>query len=79
MYARGKPCEFTKHAHEEMHAERPPIDLDDVAWALEEPDSDDGHCATRRIRNRTILVYYEEREDEIYVRSVSATRTRLPA
>lgn len=79
MYVRGKPCRISKHAVEGMRSERPPPDDTRVALVLEEPNRDDGRLATRRIRARTIFVYYTECEDEIVVRSVSATRSHVPA
>lgn len=78
MDARGKPCTVYKHANEGMQAERPPIEYWDVALVLEEPDHDDGRRASRRIQDRTILVYYEELDDEIRIRGVSATRSHVP-
>lgn len=77
MYARGKQCRVSKHAHEGMQAERPPIDYGAVQFVLEEPSADDGTRATRRVGRRTILVYYNEFDDEILIRSVSTTRSSL--
>lgn len=61
-----------------MAAERPPLDVNDVREVLETPDQDTGRQAIKRIGRRTILVYYEEDDAQIYVRSASATRRRLP-
>ena len=77
MYARGKPCQFTKHAYEGLRAERPPIDLEEIAMVLEEAEHDDGATAYRWIQTRTVIIRYIEREDYIRIRSVSATRSRL--
>lgn len=74
--ARGKPVAFTKHALEAMSCERPPVRSEDVLLALDEPDEDtpqDG--ARKRLGRRTIIVRYAEYEDEIRVKTVSATRS----
>lgn len=75
---RGKRAAISKHASEAMAAERPPLDVNDVREVLEAPEKDDGHQAVRRIGRRPILVYYEEDDAQIQVRSVSATRRRPP-
>ena len=77
MIARGKVLTILEHARVGMDSERPPIRVEDVAAAIETPEQDDGRCATIWRRRRTVLVYYEEVEDEVEVRSVSATRRRL--
>lgn len=77
MEVRGKIVLIGKHAHEGMAAERPPLDEHDILAALETPDHDDGRQAGKRIGKRTIIVYYEETQDGIEVRSISATRSRL--
>lgn len=77
MEVRGKRLRLSLHAFEGMSAERPRIDLQDLANVLETPDADNGREAFRWIGTRTVLVYYEEDEEEVYVRSVSATRRRL--
>lgn len=73
----GKFLTFRKHAFEGMNCERPPIKLDDIIDALEDADHDDGNQATKWNGRRTIIVYYTETEDEVNVRSVSATKGRL--
>ena len=59
-----------------MNAERPPIQEHDIEETLEHPDHDTGREARRWIGARTIIVYYDEKED-ISVRAVSATSRRL--
>lgn len=76
---RGKWTAFSKHASDAMAAERPPLDVNDVRKVLEAPDQDDGRQAIRRIGRRTVLVYYEEHDAQIYIRGVSATRRSLRA
>jgi hypothetical protein len=75
--ARGKPLHIRKHAYEGMMCERPPVRVDDVAEALGRPDHDDGSQARRWLGGRTVIVYYAEHEDAIYVRAVSASRRRF--
>lgn len=75
---RGKWTAFSKHASDAMAAERPPLDVNDVREVLETPDQDDGRQAIKRVGHRTLLVYYEEDDAQIYIRSASATRRRLP-
>lgn len=77
MIARGKIVTFLSHATEGMEGERPRIRLTAVLNVLDDPAMDSGRLATAWVHNRTILVYYHEYEDEIEVRSVSATRRRL--
>lgn len=76
---RGKETAFSKHASQAMAAERPPLEVTDVQEVLEAPDHDDGNKAVKRIGRRTVLVYYEEDDAQIYVRSASATRRKLPS
>jgi hypothetical protein len=77
LTARGKPLALSKHAAHAMNNERPEIDLEDVVLTLEEPDTDSReHGARRRVGCRTLVARYEENEDRIYVRTVSATRSR---
>jgi len=76
---RGKWAAFSKHASEAMAAERPALDVNDVREVLENPDHDDGRQAFKRIGERTLLVYYEEDESQVFIRSASATRRRFPA
>ncbi len=77
MIARGKHVTILPHAVDGMGCERPPIRPSVVLDVLELPDTDSGRLATAWLRNRTILVYYDEYEEQIEVRSVSATRRRL--
>lgn len=77
MLVRGKELDLGRHAAGGMLAERPPISLEDVIHALEEPNHDDGSTATKRIGKRTIIVRYEESEVDVFVRSVSATHRHL--
>lgn len=77
--ARGKPVWFLDHARAGMAAENPEIDAWDVCDALEHPDRVEGsdrRTAFQRRGRRTVIVRYEENEDEIFVVSVSATRGR---
>lgn len=74
---RGKRLSFDKHAAHAMAAERPAVREGDVERVLEQPDRDDGHRTLKWLKDRTIIVYYDETEDEIYVRTISATRDRL--
>lgn len=60
-----------------MYAERPPIQVDDVANVLESPDSDFGGRAFKWISRRTVICYYDETKEFLEVRSVSATQRRL--
>ncbi len=79
---RGKWSAFSKHASAAMAAERPPLDVNDVREVREvreDPDQDNGRQAIKRLGRRTILVYYEEDDAQIYIRSASATRRRLPS
>lgn len=77
MFIRGKPYTITKHAFEGMNAERPPLASHDIESVLEDPDSDDGRQAMKRLGARTVIVYYVENETEVVIESVSATRGRL--
>lgn len=77
MIVRGERVFILPHAQDGMDGERPPIRPDDLARVLERPDSDDGTCARSHRRGRTILVYHDDLEDEIEIRSVSATRRSL--
>lgn len=77
MIVRGKALTITSHAVAGMEAERPRVRPEDIVAVLENPDSDDGGCAMGWRRRRTILVYYDEYEEKVRVRAVSATRRRL--
>jgi hypothetical protein len=75
--ARGKPLALSKHAAHAMNNECPEIDLEDVVLTLEEPHADSREHGARRWDGfRTLVVRYEENEERIYVRTVSATRSR---
>ena len=79
---RGKVVWFDKHAGDGMNAERPPISVEEVIATLRHPDHRERQRKHRekRIRwigTRSVIVYADETEDEIYVRSVSASRRRL--
>lgn len=60
-----------------MHAERPPIQQEEIRQTLDAPDTDDGHQATWRHKARTIIVYYDEEQDFLDVHAVSATRREI--
>lgn len=77
MIVRRRFLTVGKHAEAGMRAERPPLDVEDVALVLGNPDHDNGKEARKRLGRRTVFVYYTETEDEVYVRSVSATSRRL--
>lgn len=73
----GKFLTLAKHAVEGMNCERPPIQIHEVVEVIEEPDHDDGNQAIKWMGHRTLILYYSLYEDEIHVRSVSATKGRL--
>jgi hypothetical protein len=76
LTARGKPVALSKHAAQALGNERPKIHEWDVIHVLEEPDEDDPeNGARKRIGRRTIIVRYEDLGEEIFVRTVSATRS----
>lgn len=79
---RDKPVWFDRHALDGMNAERPRIVVAEVEEVLEAPDrlvkEHEGMLkAWKRIGKRTMIVYYDENEEGIYVRSVSATRSEI--
>jgi len=79
---RDRPVWFERHALDGMNAERPRISVGEVECALEAPDrivkEHDGRLkAWKRVGKRTVLIYYDEDEEGIYVRSVSATRSEI--
>lgn len=78
---RGKTVWLLKHAWEAMNAEKPPISVAEVMEAIESPDrierEREGNKVLKWVGNRTILVYYDEDEESIYVKGVSATRKRI--
>jgi len=64
-----------------MNAERPPVSVNEVLLVLDGPDRRIRQRPPRVrylrwIRRRTVMVYADEYEDEIYVGSVSASRRR---
>lgn len=77
MFVRGKPHAVSKHAYQGMKSERPPLDTSDIENVLEFPDGDDGRAAWKWLKKRTVIVYYEEDEISIWIRSGSSTRGRL--
>jgi len=79
---RDKPVWFDRHALDGMNAERPRIGVAEVESVLEGPDCTSEerggrHKAWKHAGKRTIRVYYDEDEEGIYVRSVSATRSEI--
>ncbi len=79
---REKAVIIMKHAIDAMNSERPHIDVDDILNVIDSPDntvheSGNRFKATKWMKKRTIIVYYDEFEDEIYVHGVSATRRRV--
>jgi len=79
---REKPVWLERHALDGMNAERPRITVSEVEDALEAPDrlakERSGRLkAMKRCGKRTIIVYYDENEEDIYVRSVSATHSEI--
>lgn len=75
---RGKTIVLTRHAAQGMLQERPPVTIDEVVRALESPDHDTLAGLHAWTGKRTILIRYTEYHDEIRIRSISATRRRLP-
>lgn len=65
-----------RHAWDAMWAERPTIRVDDLLLTMEDPDHDDGRTASRWIGTRAIIVRYDEEDDRVTIRTVSATRRR---
>lgn len=77
LTARGKPVELSKHAVHAMNNERPPIRVHEVVLTLERPDDDSRHDgARRRFGDRTVVVRYQDDDERLHVRTVSATRSR---
>ena len=79
---RGKVVWFDEHAADAMNAEWPPISVEEVIDTLQQPDRRVRQRPPREkwirwIRRRSVIVYADEYEEEIYVRSVSASRRRL--
>ncbi len=73
---------ITAHAYEGMLAEALHIKMEHVFEAIESPDKEIKESGVRKqvmkwIGSRTILVYYEEWEDEIRIVGVSATKRRI--
>jgi len=83
MYkVREKYLWIEPHAYEGMVAERPAIQLEHVYEAIQSPDKvvlerKARVKAMKWIGKRTIIVYYDEYEEDIHVRGVSATRRKL--
>jgi len=83
MYTvRGKSVWIERHAFEGMSSERPPVSTQDVMTTIKKPDGVEREAGTREkawrwIGQRTIMVYYDELEDEIHVKAVSATRRKI--
>lgn len=79
---RKKSVWIDKYAYEGMNAEKPPIKPDVVMKILETPDKVEEETKERRKamkweKDRTIIVYYDEWEDEIDVKNVSSTRRKI--
>lgn len=79
---RGKRVWIAKHAFEGMSDEKPPVSTEHVLSAIADPDGSEMESGMRRkawrwIGQRTIMVYYDELEDEIRVKAVSATRRKI--
>jgi hypothetical protein len=79
---RNRSVWLDRHALDGMNAERPKVAVAEAEETLEAPDrlttEHDGRLkAWKRIGKRTIIVYYDEDEEGIYVRSVSATRSEI--
>lgn len=77
MKVRDRWLNITKHAHQGMKEERPPVSLMHLQWAFEEPDYDDGKEIRKRIGRRTVRAYYTQDNEDIWVHAVSRT-TRPP-
>lgn len=83
MYTvRGKSVWIERHAFEGMSNERPPVSTEEVRSTIEKPDGAErefgaGQKVWRWIGQRTIIVYYDELEEEIHVKAVSATRRKI--
>lgn len=75
--ARGKSLYISKHAHQGMWQERPPLDVYDIILLLEEPDHDDGKEVRKRLGRKTIRAYYHEGPEGIEVYGVSRTSRAL--
>lgn len=83
LVARGKRVTFDSHAlvGQSQEARRQPVSERHILQTLEKPDilakKKGGFEAHKWLGKRTVIVRYEEYEDEIYVYSISATRRRL--
>ena len=77
----GKYVWYESHAIDGMNAERPPVKDSHVHETSKDPEQII-HESGNRIRvmkwigGRTLIVYYDETEHDIYVRGVSATKRR---
>ena len=81
-YVRRKPVFITPHAYDGMNAERAYIKVEQVLETLIEPDKiikEFGvrHKTMKWLGNRTVIIYYDEYEDEIDVVGVSTTRRKI--
>ena len=81
-YVRKKPVFITPHVYNAMNVERPYVRVEQVLETLTEPDkiikeSGVRHKTMKWFRDRTIIVYHDEWEDEIDVVGVSATRRKI--
>lgn len=79
---RGKYIWIDNHAYDGMHAEKPPIKLEHLYETISNPDKIIMEAkprvkALKWIGKRSIIVYYDEYEVDIYVRSISATRRKI--
>lgn len=78
----GKYVWIERHANDGMNAERPYIKVEHVLETLRDPDKLEKEAGIRKkaikwIGFRTIIVYYDETEEEIHVTGVSSTRRKL--
>ena len=83
MYTvRGKRVWIERHAFEGMSSERPAVSTRELADTIARPDGAERESsarqkAWRRIGQRTVIVHYDELEEEIHVKAVSATRRKI--
>ena len=74
---RGKPVLVSRHAFDGMNAEVPPVSIEHLKEALENPDRVEGDKYLKWIGQRTLIAYLTEYPDYFEVRSVSATRRKI--
>ena len=79
---RGRTVWIERHAADAMNAEKPPIQVYEIIETLENPDrtikEKDGRVkAMKWVNVRTIIVYYDEDKEDIYVKGTSATRRKI--